>query len=42
MAHALSLPVREARVSVDGRFEVREADTTDSWLSTTCPVPAEE
>jgi hypothetical protein len=41
MAHASTDPVREARLYVDGRFEVREVDNPDSWLSTTCPVPVE-
>jgi hypothetical protein len=42
MADASVTPVREARIYVDGRFEVREVDNPDSWLSTTAPVLVEE
>jgi len=42
MTHAPQSPVREARIYVDGRFEVREVDNPDSWLSTTRPTPVEE
>ncbi len=38
MAHIPAAPDRESRVYTDGRFEVREVDNPDSWLSTTAPV----
>ncbi|MEF8819327.1 MAG: hypothetical protein V5A31_00670 [Haloferacaceae archaeon] len=38
MAHTSATPDRESRIYADGRFEVREVDNPDSWLSTTAPA----